>query len=118
MGRLPVVAPLHGLDEAALVEILVKPKNALVKQYRKLFEMEDMQLEVDPGAIRAVARLALKRATGARGLRSIMEETMLDLMYELPGRQGVQRVVISEESVSKGEPAKIFFDDEREIREA
>ena len=118
VGRLPVVAPLHGLDEAALVEILVKPKNALVKQYRKLFEMEEIQLEFDPGAIRAVARKALKRATGARGLRAIMEEAMLDLMYDLPSRQGVQRVVISEESVSEGKPPKIFFDDERQIREA
>jgi ATP-dependent Clp protease ATP-binding subunit ClpX len=118
VGRLPVVAPLHGLDEAALVDILVKPKNALVKQYRKLFEMEDIQLEFDPGAIRAIARLALKRATGARGLRSIMEETMLDLMYELPSRPGVQRVVIAEDTVTEGKTPKIFFGDERQIREA
>ncbi|MBM4118432.1 ATP-dependent Clp protease ATP-binding subunit ClpX [bacterium] len=118
VGRLPVVAPLHALDEAALIDILVKPRNALVKQYRKLFEMEDIQLEFDPGAIRAVARLALKRATGARGLRSIMEETMLDLMYELPSRPGVQRVVISEDCVTERKPPKIFFDDERQIREA
>ena len=80
--------------------------------------MEEIQLEFDPGAIRAVARKALKRATGARGLRAIMEEAMLDLMYDLPSRQGVQRVVISEESVSEGKPPKIFFDDERQIREA
>jgi ATP-dependent Clp protease ATP-binding subunit ClpX len=118
VGRLPVVAPLHGLDEAALIEILVKPKNALVKQYRKLFEMEDIQLEFDPGAIRAVARLALKRATGARGLRSIMEETMLQLMYELPSRSGVQRVVIGEDTVTEGKTPKIFYGDERQIREA
>ena len=118
VGRLPVVAPLHGLDEAALVEILVKPKNALVKQYRKLFEMEEIQLEFDPGAIRAVARMALERATGARGLRSIMEETMLDLMYELPSRSGVQRVVISEESVADGKEPKVFYTDEQQVREA
>ncbi len=118
VGRLPVVAPLHGLDEAALVEILVKPKNALVKQYRKLFEMEEIQLEFDPGAIRAVSSLALERATGARGLRSIMEATMLDLMYELPSRSGVQRVVVTEESVTGDEQPKVFYDDEQQVREA
>ena len=118
VGRLPVVAPLHGLDEAALVEILVKPKNALAKQYRKLFEMEEIQLEFDPGAIRAVARLALKRSTGARGLRSIMEETMLDLRYEMPSRSGVQRVVITEESVTEGATPKIFYGDDQQVREA
>ncbi len=118
VGRLPVVAPLHGLDESALIEILVKPKNALVKQYRKLFEMEDIQLEFDPGAIRAVAHRAMERDTGARGLRSIMEDTMVDLMYELPSRPNVQRVVISEDTVSEGKSPKIFYDDEHQIREA
>ncbi|MBN2172466.1 MAG: ATP-dependent Clp protease ATP-binding subunit ClpX [Candidatus Krumholzibacteriota bacterium] len=118
VGRLPIVAPLHGLTEAALVEILVKPKNALVKQYRKLFEMEDIQLEFDPGAIRAVAHRATARDTGARGLRAIMEETMLDLMFELPSRQGVQRVVVTEETVTSGKPPKIFLEDEPKIREA
>jgi ATP-dependent Clp protease ATP-binding subunit ClpX len=118
VGRLPVVAPLHGLDEAALTEILVKPRNALVKQYRKLFEMEDIQLEFDPGAIRAIAKLALERATGARGLRSIMEATMLDLMYELPSRTGVQRVVVTEESVAGEKQPKVFYDDEQQVREA
>ena len=118
VGRLPVVAPLHGLNEAALVEILVKPKNALVKQYRKLFEMEEIQLEFDPGAIRAVARLALDRAIGARGLRAIMEETMLELMYDLPSRSGVQRVVISEDSVTGKAQPKVFYSDEQQVREA
>jgi ATP-dependent Clp protease ATP-binding subunit ClpX len=117
VGRLPVVAPLHGLDEAALVEILVKPKNALVKQYRKLFEMESIQLEFDPGAIQAIAHRAAVRDTGARGLRSIMEDTMIDLMYELPSQPNVQRVVISKETVSDGKAAKIFYADDQ-IREA
>ncbi|MCP4546080.1 MAG: ATP-dependent Clp protease ATP-binding subunit ClpX [bacterium] len=118
VGRLPIVAPLHGLDEAALIEILVKPKNALVKQYRKLFEMDDVQLEFDPGAIRAIAHLATERDTGARGLRAIMEETMVDLMYDVPSRSDVQRVVITEEAITGEGKAKIFYNDENQIREA
>ncbi len=117
VGRLPVVAPLHGLDESALVEILVKPKNALVKQYRKLFEMENIQLEFDPGAIQAIAHKAATRETGARGLRSIMEDAMIDMMYELPSQPNVQRVVISKETVTEGKTPKVFYADDQ-IREA
>ncbi len=118
VGRLPVVASLHGLPESALVEILVKPKNALVKQYRKLFDMENIKLEFDPGAIRAVAKKAMERNTGARGLRSIMEEVMTDLMYEMPSKTGIQRIVITEESITSGSEPKLFFGDDEGARQA
>ena len=96
VGRLPVVATLQELDEAALVQILIEPKNALIKQYQKLFSMEGVELEVRPGALQAIARKALKRKTGARGLRSILENALLDTMYELPGKENVTKVVIDE----------------------
>jgi len=118
VGRLPVVASLHGLSESALVEILVKPKNALVKQYRKLFDMENIKLEFDPGAIRAVARKATERNTGARGLRSIMEEVMTDLMYEMPSKNGIQRIVMTEESIKDGGEPKLFLSDDEGARQA
>ncbi len=118
VGRLPVVASLHGLSESALVEILVKPKNALVKQYRKLFEMENIKLEFDPGAIRAVAKKATERNTGARGLRSIMEEVMTDLMYEMPSKSGIQRIVMTEESIKIGGEPKLFLSDDEGARQA
>ena len=118
VGRLPIVAALHGLSESALVEILVKPKNALVKQYRKLFDMENIKLEFDPGAIRAVARRATERNTGARGLRSIMEEVMTDLMYEMPSKSGIQRIVMTEESITSGGEPKLFLSDDEGARQA
>jgi len=118
VGRLPVVASLHGLSESALMEILVKPKNALVKQYRKLFDMEGIKLEFDPGAIRAVARRAMERNTGARGLRSIMEEVMTDLMYEMPSKTGIQRIVITEDCILSGSEPKLFFGDDEGARQA
>src|SRR6185369_14575302 len=85
IGRLPVVATLQELEEPALIQILTEPKNALIKQYQKLFSMEDVELEVRPGALSAIAKKALERKTGARGLRSILEHALLDTMYELPG---------------------------------
>jgi ATP-dependent Clp protease ATP-binding subunit ClpX len=118
VGRLPIVASLHGLSEAALVEILIKPKNALMKQYRKLFDMESIKLEFDPGAIRAVAKKAMERNTGARGLRSIMEEVMTDLMFEMPSKTGIQRIVITEESVTLGSEPKVFLSDDEGARQA
>jgi ATP-dependent Clp protease ATP-binding subunit ClpX len=96
VGRLPVVATLDELDEAALVSILVEPKNALSKQYRKLFEMEGVELEFRPEALRAVARRAMERKTGARGLRTILENILLETMYELPSLKNVQKVVVDE----------------------
>ena len=96
VGRLPVVATLHELEEDALVQILVEPKNALIKQFQKLFSMEGVELEVRPGALRAIAKKALERKTGARGLRSILEATLLDTMYDLPSMQNVTKVVVDE----------------------
>jgi len=111
IGRLPVVANLSELDEAALVQILVEPKNALVKQYQKLFAMEGVELEVRPSALQAIARKAIKRKTGARGLRSIMENVLLDTMFELPGMTGVVKVVIDEATIeSGGRPLLIYAD--------
>jgi ATP-dependent Clp protease ATP-binding subunit ClpX len=100
VGRLPVIATLTDLDEAALVTILTEPKNALVKQYQKLFDIEGVKLTFTPDAMIAVAKRAIKRKTGARGLRSIMEDILLDTMFELPGMGGVQEVVVNEEVVN------------------
>ncbi len=102
VGRLPVVATLEELDEDALVSILTEPKNALVKQYRKLFEMEGVDLEFREDALRAIARRAMERKTGARGLRTILENVLLDIMYDLPGMSDVSKTVV-DESVVVGE---------------
>ncbi len=104
VGRLPVVATLEELDEEALVRILTEPKNAVVRQFKKLFEMDDCELEVRDDALRAIARKAMDRKTGARGLRTIMEGVLLDSMYELPSSQDVAKIVI-DESVINGEAA-------------
>ena len=102
IGRLPVVATLEELDEAALIAILTQPKNALVKQYQKLFEFEDVALQFTETALAAVARKALKQKSGARGLRAILEHAMLDLMYELPSRDDVEECVVGEEVIEQG----------------
>ncbi|WP_078120256.1 ATP-dependent Clp protease ATP-binding subunit ClpX [Thiosocius teredinicola] len=104
VGRLPVVATLEELDEEALVQILTEPKNALIKQYQRLFEMEGAELEVREDALRAIARKAMDRKTGARGLRTILEHVLLDTMYDLPSLEDANKVVI-DESVIKGESA-------------
>jgi len=101
VGRLPVVATLEELDESALIEILKEPKNALVKQYQKLFEMENVTLKFTDGALEAIARETLARKTGARGLRSILETSMLEVMYEIPSQDRVKEVVINEETILK-----------------
>ncbi len=108
VGRLPVHATLEELDEDALICILTEPKNALVKQYAKLFDMEDVELEFREEALRAVARKAMKRKTGARGLRSILENTLLDIMYDLPSMTGVSKVVI-DEGVIEGESEPLLI---------
>ncbi len=102
IGRLPVVATLEELDEETLIAILTQPKNALVKQYEKLFEFEDVSLQFTEGALRAVARKALAQKSGARGLRAILEAAMLDLMYELPSRDDVEECVVGEEVIEQG----------------
>jgi len=109
VGRLPVVATLEELDENALMRILTEPKNALVKQYSRLFEMEGCELDFRPDALRAVSRKAMERKTGARGLRTVMEQILLDTMYDLPSMEHVSKVVV-DESVIRGEsrPFVIF----------
>ncbi|WP_295645426.1 ATP-dependent Clp protease ATP-binding subunit ClpX [uncultured Methylibium sp.] len=101
VGRLPVVATLGELTEDALVQILTEPKNALVKQYQKLFSMDGVDLEIRPSALTAIARKALARKTGARGLRSIMEQSLMDTMFELPTMEGVQKVVLDEHTIEE-----------------
>jgi ATP-dependent Clp protease ATP-binding subunit ClpX len=108
VGRLPVIATLDELDEAALVQILTEPKNALTKQYAKLFEMEGVDLEFRPDALKSVANKALERKTGARGLRSILEGILLDTMYEIPSQSDVSKVVI-DESVIDGSSKPLFI---------
>ncbi|MBV6271800.1 ATP-dependent Clp protease ATP-binding subunit ClpX [Alcaligenaceae bacterium CGII-47] len=108
VGRLPVVATLEELEEETLVRILTEPRNAVVKQFQKLFEMEDVELEVTPDALSAIARRAIKRRTGARGLRSIMEQALLGTMYDLPSRREINRVVLDEDAVvGRGSPTLI-----------
>ena len=109
VGRLPVVATLEELDESALVKILSEPKNAITKQFKKLFEMEGVELEFRPDALAAIARKALKRKTGARGLRTIVESVLLDTMYELPSQENVSKVVVDESVIEhKTEPYLIY----------
>ena len=115
VGRLPVIATLQELDETALVEILVEPKNALIKQYQKLFGMEGVELEVRPGALQAIARRALKRKTGARGLRSILEHVLLDTMYELPTLENVTKVVIDENMIESGAKPILIYADQPKV---
>ena len=113
VGRLPVVAALGELDEAALIEILIKPRNALAKQYQKLFEMESVELKLTEGALSAIAKEAMKRRTGARGLRAILEEIMLDVMYDLPSRENIKECIISEDAVlRKKDPILVYENDE------
>ena len=112
IGRLPVIATLHELNEQALVDILTKPKNALVKQYQKLFEMDGVKLKFANGALHAVAREALKRNAGARGLRAIMEKSMLDIMYDVPSQADIREVVVSEEVIASGEKPLIVYEKE------
>jgi ATP-dependent Clp protease ATP-binding subunit ClpX len=111
IGRLPVIATLEDLDETALVQILTEPKNAIVKQYQRLFEMEDVKLTLTPEALKAIARKAIERKTGARGLRSIMEGILLDTMFDLPTLKGVEEVVIGPEVVEgSASPLRIYSD--------
>jgi ATP-dependent Clp protease ATP-binding subunit ClpX len=109
VGRLPVVATLEELDEGALIKILTEPKNAITKQFKKLFEMEGVELEFRPEALQAVARRALQRRTGARGLRTILEQVLLDTMYELPSLEHVSKVVVDEAVIGgSAEPYLIY----------
>lgn len=114
VGRLPVLATLEDLDEEALVMILTQPRNALIKQYQKLFDMENVQLKFTDGALGAIAREAIKRKTGARGLRAILEECMLDVMYDLPSRDNIKECIISEDVVSRQKEPILVYENQAE----
>jgi ATP-dependent Clp protease ATP-binding subunit ClpX len=109
IGRLPVIATLHELNEEALIDILTKPKNSLVKQFQKLFEMDGVKLKFAKGALAEIAKKALARESGARGLRAIMEEAMLDVMYDVPSKQGIKEVVVNDEAILTGDPPLIVY---------
>ncbi len=117
IGRLPVVATLESLDEAALMTILTQPKNALTKQYAKLFKMEGVELEFEDAALRMVAKKALERKTGARGLRSILEQALLDVMYDIPSMENLTKVIIDDAVVADGSMPKMIFQDPPELVE-
>jgi len=118
VGRLPVIATLTDLDESALVTILTKPKNALVKQYQRLFELEDAKLTFTEDALTAIAKRAIERKTGARGLRSIMEDILLDTMFDLPGLENIDEVVVNEEAVGPDAEPLMIYADNKEKEEA
>ncbi|WMW79148.1 ATP-dependent Clp protease ATP-binding subunit ClpX [Undibacterium cyanobacteriorum] len=115
VGRLPVIATLNELDEAALIQILVEPKNAMVKQYAKLLEMEGTELEIRPSALQAIAKKAIARKTGARGLRSILEHALLDVMYELPSEKDVAKVVIDENTITSGAKPLLIYKEQPKV---
>ena len=117
VGRLPVIAPLHELSDEALIDILVKPKNALVKQYQKLFDMDGVKLKFSKGALTAVAKAALKHKSGARGLRAILENAMLEVMYDLPSMPTVKEVVINEEVIDAQQQPLLIYQKEKEAAE-
>ncbi|MDR3470955.1 MAG: ATP-dependent Clp protease ATP-binding subunit ClpX [Devosia sp.] len=117
IGRLPVIATLEDLDEPALIQILTEPKNALVRQYQRLFQMEDVELTFHEDALKAIARHAITRKTGARGLRSIMEGILLDTMYDLPSLEGVEEVVISAEVIEGKDVRPLYIYSERKKEE-
>lgn len=115
VGRLPVIATLMELDEAALIQILVEPKNALIKQYAKLLEMEGCELEIRPSALQAIAKKAIARKTGARGLRSILEHALLDIMFELPSEKNVSKVVIDENTINNGGKPLLIYNEQPKV---
>ncbi len=109
IGRLPIIASVTALDEPALIKVLTEPRNALVRQYQRLFELDDVQLAFEPEALSAIAQLAMARGTGARGLRSILEEVLLPAMYEIPGREDIEKVVVTENTVKNGDHPTIVL---------
>lgn len=115
VGRLPIVATLEELDRNALIEIVTKPKNALVKQYQKLFKMDNVDLEFEQEALELIVDKAIERKTGARGLRSIIEEIMRDIMFEIPSNPKIEKCIITKETVANGEAPKIIINNNREI---
>ncbi|NUN06901.1 MAG: ATP-dependent Clp protease ATP-binding subunit ClpX, partial [Bdellovibrio sp.] len=116
IGRLPAIAVLGQLDEEALMDILVRPKNAIIKQYQRLFSFEGVELKFTDKALRAVAQMALKRKTGARGLRGVLETAMLDVMYDIPSKANVKEVVIDENVITDGAQPMLVYKTEEEIQ--
>ena len=114
VGRLPIVATLKELDKATLIDILTKPKNAIVKQYKKLFKLDNVELEFEPEALEAIVDKATMRKTGARGLRSIIEEIMRDIMFEIPSNPLIEKCVVTKETVLNGEAPKITINENKE----
>lgn len=114
VGRLPIITAVNALDEKALVEILVKPKNAITKQYKKLFEYENVELTFEEGALEAIARSAMNRGTGARGLRAALEKILREVMYEIPSKENVAKCIISRDVVEKGERPVIIYKDSKD----
>jgi ATP-dependent Clp protease ATP-binding subunit ClpX len=114
IGRLPVIGTLDELDESALIRILVEPRDAIIKQYKKLFALENVVLKFTDGALRAVAKLSMERKSGARGLRSILENTMLEVMYDIPSETDIKECVISEEVVLKKEKPILIYETKSE----
>ena len=115
VGRLPIIATLQELDKQALIDIVTKPKNALVKQYKKLFKMDNVELEFEHEALDVIVDKAIERKTGARGLRSIIEEIMRDIMYEIPSNPKIEKCIVTKETVLKGEPPKIVINNAKEV---
>ena len=118
VGRMPVMVSLQELDEEAMIEILTRPKNALIKQYQKMFELEGVGLTFDPKALEAIARQTMARGTGARGLRAVLEQVMVDIMFDLPSREDVREVVITRENIEDGTEPLLILEPEVKRREA
>jgi ATP-dependent Clp protease ATP-binding subunit ClpX len=114
IGRLPVLATLEDLDESALVQILTEPKNALTKQYKKLFDLENVQLRFADGSLEAIARLAMERKTGARGLRAILEGIMLDVMFDIPSTPDIKEVIVSGDTIENNEKPIVVYETRKE----
>jgi ATP-dependent Clp protease ATP-binding subunit ClpX len=118
VGRMPVMASLNSLDQEAMIEILTRPKNAITKQYKKFFEMEGVDLQFTDGALAAIAQVAMDRGTGARGLRAVIEESMLDIMYDVPSQEGVESVEVTEDVILKKAPPLITWNREKKKKGA
>jgi len=116
VGRIPVVATLNELDEAALVDIMTRPKNAIVKQYQALFAMDNVQLDFDEEAIKAIAHEAIRRKTGARGLRAVVEQHMLDVMYEIPGAKNIKGCKVTKETITEGQRPVLVYSDPTPVK--
>lgn len=114
VGRLPIIASLSGLDEKALVKILVEPKNSLIKQYKKLFELDKVELEFTDEALKSIAKKAIERHIGARGLRSIIEETLQEVMFDVPSNHKISKIIINDKVIDSDESPEFIYDENRE----